>query len=92
MVPNHVRQTVIQLLSGHTAGKGEHVTRSQEGDVQDSPERQPIHLQEREKTVLSLLLEGLSLEQIAATLGASNQTVEEIIRSILERFQKATEG
>ena len=51
-----------------------------------------MRFQEREKIVLSLMLEGLNNRQIAETLGVSTTTVTEIIRRIIEKLEKASEG
>ena len=75
---NRVRQTVIQLLSGYPAGKGEQVA-----GPQDLP---PSHFDEREKIVLSLLLQGEMRSGIAEILGVSKEKIDEIIRAIVARL------
>jgi ATP-dependent Clp protease ATP-binding subunit ClpC len=78
-----VRQTVIQLLSGYTAGKGERIAGPQELRTAPNP---PSPFDEREKVVLTLLLQGETRSGIADILGTSKETVDAIIRAIVARL------
>jgi ATP-dependent Clp protease ATP-binding subunit ClpC len=80
---NRVRQAVILLLSGYTAGRGEQVAGPQELETPLIP---PSPFDEREKVVLSLLLQGTTISGIATVLGVSKEKVDEIIRAIVARL------
>jgi ATP-dependent Clp protease ATP-binding subunit ClpC len=86
---NRVRQAVILLLSGYTAGWGEHVADPQEPRWPFNP---PSPFNEREKIVLSLLLQGTTTSGIANVLGVSEDTVGEIIRAIVARLEAILQG
>jgi ATP-dependent Clp protease ATP-binding subunit ClpC len=82
---NRVRQMVIQLLSGSTAGTGEQVAGPPERRTTLYP---PSPFNEREKIVLSLLLQGETASGIAEVMGASTEKVREIIRAIVARLEE----
>ena len=86
---NRVRQAVIMLLSGYTAGRGEQVADPQEPRWSLNP---PSPFNEREKIVLSLLLQGTTTSGIANVLGVSEDTVGEIIRAIVARLEAMLQG
>jgi ATP-dependent Clp protease ATP-binding subunit ClpC len=81
---NRVRQTVILLLSGYTAGKGEQIASRQEVRAALDP---PSPFDEREKIVLSLLLQGTTTSGIANLLGVSKEKVDEIIQAVIDRLR-----
>lgn len=54
-------------------------------------EEPAVSFEEREKIVLSLLLEGLSTRQIAQTLGVSTTKVGEIIGLIIEKLRRTSD-
>jgi ATP-dependent Clp protease ATP-binding subunit ClpC len=86
-----VRQTVMQLLSGYTAGKGEQVSASQEGGGHASTEREPprVSFQEREKIVLALLVqEGMSTDGVADVLAVSPEKVREIVLAAIKKLKE----
>jgi DNA-binding NarL/FixJ family response regulator len=80
---NRVRQAVILLLFGYTAGRGEQVAGPQELETPLIP---PSPFDEREKVVLSLLLQGTTIRGIANVLGVSKEKVDEIIRAVVARL------
>jgi ATP-dependent Clp protease ATP-binding subunit ClpA len=86
---DRVRQTVMQLLSGYTAGKGEQAG-SQEG-AQGSMERErpPVSLEEREKIALSLLVqEGMTADAVADVLAVSPEKVREIVLAAIKKLKE----
>jgi ATP-dependent Clp protease ATP-binding subunit ClpC len=86
---NRVRQTVILLLSGYTAGKGEQIASRQEVRTALDP---PSPFDEREKIVLSLLLQGATTSGIADTLGVSREKVNEIVEAVIDRLGGILKG
>ena len=80
---NRVRQTVIQFLSGYRPGMSSEMVTRQELRAA----LQPSLFDERQKVVLSLLLEGETTSGIADVLGVSKERVGEIVRSIIETLK-----
>ena len=80
---NRVRQTVIQLLSGDRPGMSFETAR-QEVPTAVNP---PSLLDDREKIVLSLLLEGQTTSGIADVLGVSEERVREITQSVIQTLK-----
>jgi DNA-binding NarL/FixJ family response regulator len=73
---NRVREEVIERLAGPIAG------------AKAMPSEEPSTFEEREKIVLSLMMEGMSGGQIAETLGVSSATVGVIIRAIIRKLRE----
>ena len=88
-----VRQAVNRLLPEDAEGPSAEV--SEEVDPAEREERQTegaaARFHEREKIVLTLLLEGSTNRQIAETLGISASKVAEIIHLIIEELEKTSE-
>ena len=59
-------------------------------DGQES--RQTMHLPRRQREVLSRLLQGLSVKEIAGELGISPYTVNDYIKAIYRRYQVCSRG
>jgi ATP-dependent Clp protease ATP-binding subunit ClpC len=90
-----VHQVVLGLLPAGTEGPPADVVGEEADPARGETPRTAdpaMRFQEREKIVLSLMLEGLNNRQIAETLGVSTTTVTEIIRRIIEKLEKASEG
>jgi ATP-dependent Clp protease ATP-binding subunit ClpC len=81
---NRVRQTVIQFLSGYTGGEVHGVERD--------PGEPVIAFSDRERIVLSFLVDGAGSRQIAAALGVPPATVREIVRSVIKKLQEAADA
>jgi ATP-dependent Clp protease ATP-binding subunit ClpA len=93
--PEQVRQAVIDRMSegalGISTGTSSETDPAGTDQGESSLHEPAITFGEREKIVLSLLLEGLSTRQIAETLGASTTKVEEIVRSIIEDLRQISD-
>jgi ATP-dependent Clp protease ATP-binding subunit ClpA len=87
---NHVRQTVIQEMTGHAASTSEEMptilleSMPPEGRRGESPSP----FSRRERTVLSLLGSGMTTDEIAELLDVSSERVRAIITVIVNKLAK----
>jgi ATP-dependent Clp protease ATP-binding subunit ClpC len=88
---DRVRQTVIHQMYGYPAGIfGEEVLTT--GSIPPNFLRSPSPFEEREKVVLSFLInEGLSTSELANLLGVSEERVGAIVRAVIEKLKHVGE-
>jgi DNA-binding NarL/FixJ family response regulator len=80
---DRVRRTVMRLMMGRVLGPEE-----MPGEVTPQPTEPPSLFDEREKIVLSLLLQGETRNGVAETLGLSGEKVGEIIEALIEKLKQ----